>query len=271
MILSKPYVRICRALVVPRKTPRLPRKRLNAPRIRIFATYESEFPEDFDDFDQIEYADDDETEDDPFTASSEVGERSRGIVKWFDDKKGFGFITQDDGSGDIFVHQTNIQSSGFRSLREGEAVEYEAIVSNDGRLSAVQVTGPEGREPLGAQRDSPFSGYSDMDRGNSEYSGKSYNENRYSSEPNTEMGSFSSGLQVVVHNIPWSVTDDGLKDFFMDYNTVSCEIQYDEMGRSRGYGVVKFSDNEDAKRAIMDLHGTQLDGRTVSVRFDRYG
>lgn len=51
---------------------------------------------------------------------------ARGTVKWFNDQKGFGFITPDDGGKDLFVHQTAIQSSGFRSLKEGDHVEYDA-------------------------------------------------------------------------------------------------------------------------------------------------
>lgn len=48
----------------------------------------------------------------------------RGVVKWFNDQKGFGFIQQDGGQ-DVFVHHTSIQSDGFRSLTEGDAVEFE--------------------------------------------------------------------------------------------------------------------------------------------------
>ncbi len=50
---------------------------------------------------------------------------AEGTVKWFDDKKGFGFIEREDGSGDIFVHHSAISSSGFRSLSEGDRVSFE--------------------------------------------------------------------------------------------------------------------------------------------------
>jgi len=49
-----------------------------------------------------------------------------GTVKWFSDEKGFGFITPDDGSKDVFVHHTAIQSDGFRTLAEGAKVSFES-------------------------------------------------------------------------------------------------------------------------------------------------
>jgi CspA family cold shock protein len=49
-----------------------------------------------------------------------------GTVKWFNDEKGFGFITPDDGSKDLFVHQTAIQGEGFRTLREGAKVSFDS-------------------------------------------------------------------------------------------------------------------------------------------------
>jgi cold shock protein len=50
-----------------------------------------------------------------------------GTVKWFNDAKGFGFITPENGSKDCFVHHTAIQGSGFKTLAEGEAVEFDLV------------------------------------------------------------------------------------------------------------------------------------------------
>jgi cold shock protein len=48
-----------------------------------------------------------------------------GTVKWFNDAKGYGFVANDDGSGDLFVHFSNIIGDGYKSLRDGEAVEFD--------------------------------------------------------------------------------------------------------------------------------------------------
>ena len=50
---------------------------------------------------------------------------TQGVVKWFNNEKGFGFITPDGGSGDVFVHYSEIQGSGFRSLEENQRVEFD--------------------------------------------------------------------------------------------------------------------------------------------------
>lgn len=51
--------------------------------------------------------------------------KKQGTVKWFNDGKGFGFITPDEGGEDLFVHQSSIIADGFRSLAEGQRVEYD--------------------------------------------------------------------------------------------------------------------------------------------------
>jgi len=58
--------------------------------------------------------------------------RQTGTVKWFNDAKGFGFITPEDGGKDCFVHYSAIQGSGFRTLAEGDRVAYDLVDSAKG-------------------------------------------------------------------------------------------------------------------------------------------
>jgi cold shock protein len=63
----------------------------------------------------------------------------KGKVKWFNDRKGYGFIEKDDGQGDVFVHHTAINTEGFRTLAEGQEVEFEVIQDQRGE-KAINVT-----------------------------------------------------------------------------------------------------------------------------------
>ena len=62
--------------------------------------------------------------------------RTKGTVKWFNDTKGFGFITPEGGAKDCFVHHSAIQGNGFKSLAEGEQVEFEIVQDTKGPRAA---------------------------------------------------------------------------------------------------------------------------------------
>ncbi len=63
-----------------------------------------------------------------------------GTVKWFNDSKGFGFVTRDDGEKDVFVHHSAIQGQVFKSLAEGEKVEFDVVQGQKGPAAENVVT-----------------------------------------------------------------------------------------------------------------------------------
>ncbi len=64
---------------------------------------------------------------------------AHGVIKWFDNKKGFGFIAQDEGGADVFVHFSVVSGEGFKTLDEGDRVEFEVIQSEKGLKAASVV------------------------------------------------------------------------------------------------------------------------------------
>ena len=74
-----------------------------------------------------------------------------GTVKWFNDAKGFGFITPDDGGEDLFAHFSAIQMAGFKSLKEGQKVQFDVVQGPKGKqASNIQGAGSEvTSNPLG--------------------------------------------------------------------------------------------------------------------------
>ena len=62
-----------------------------------------------------------------------------GVVKWFDAKKGYGFVVSPEVDGDIFIHYTKIQMEGFKKLETGEKIEFDLITSPEGKPQADNV------------------------------------------------------------------------------------------------------------------------------------
>lgn len=108
-----------------------------------------------------------------------------GVCKRFNATKGFGFITDSESGEDLFVHHSAIYGDGFKTLGEGEQVEYEVETDDQGRKKAVNVTGPSGAKVVGDERsrrgggygNSP--GYDDRRGGGGSYGGYGNGGDRY--------------------------------------------------------------------------------------------
>jgi len=78
--------------------------------------------------------------------------KTQGTCKWFNATKGFGFITDKSGGEDLFVHHSAIYAPGFKTLAEGEELEFDIETDENGRKKAVNVTGPGGAPVKGEER-----------------------------------------------------------------------------------------------------------------------
>jgi len=196
-----------------------------------------------------------------------------GTVKWFNPVKGFGFITPQEGGDDLFVHQSVIHAENFRSLADGETVEFSVESDAEGRSKAVDVTGPDGGFVQGKPKKvsrSRSRGGAAGGRGRGRGRGRGPRADGENGEDDEEAAE-SSGLQVVVHNLPWSYAWQALRDLFVDCGEVQrADIITDPYGRSRGFGTVRFSTTEAANSAIEKINDTEIEGRQISVRLDKY-
>jgi len=114
-------------------------------------------------------------------AQQQQQQKETGFCKFFDGKKGFGFITPDNGGDDLFVHQSAIHADGFRSLAEGEKVEFDREMNHEkGKERAINVSGPGGVVVKGAPREQRDDGYNN--RGNNGYG----NNNGYNNRGNND-------------------------------------------------------------------------------------
>jgi CspA family cold shock protein len=96
--------------------------------------------------------------------------RTTGTVKWFNNDKGFGFITPEDGSKDLFVHHSAIQGTGYKSLDEGERVEFDVVQGQKGP-AAENVTRLGGGTPGGGGGGGSRGGYGGGGGGRGGYGG----------------------------------------------------------------------------------------------------
>ena len=90
-----------------------------------------------------------------------------GIVKWFNGRKGFGFIEPEDGGNDVFVHVTALKDSGIKFLNEGDKVSYE-LVENRGRMAAGSLS-LEGEQSSESDGDVEESSEDDDDQNDEDY------------------------------------------------------------------------------------------------------
>ena len=165
-----------------------------------------------------------------------MNEKETGTVKWFSNQKGYGFITREQG-GDVFVHHSSIASEGFRTLDEGQRVEFNVEQGPQG------FAGHECRPAVRLSAGFLQSSLQATLRGG------------------------NMGKKLYVGNLGYSVTASTLEELFASVGEVSAvNLITDRMtGRSRGFAFVEMAESADAQKAIAEINGRGVDGRALKV------
>jgi cold shock CspA family protein len=169
-----------------------------------------------------------------------------GTVKWFNDAKGFGFITTQSGEKDVFVHFSSIQAGGFKSLAEGQRVSFD-ITAGDKGPSATNVAEAWALALWSTRRPRPSAGF------------------------------FSSWQETIIKklfigNLPSETSEATLREMFESFGTVrSVDLAHDIFtGNCKGFGFVEMEGHE-ARAAMAALDGSMTAGGndSLKVRFEQ--
>eukprot|EP00419_Tripos_fusus_P000257 CAMPEP_0172693086 /NCGR_PEP_ID=MMETSP1074-20121228/25721_1 /TAXON_ID=2916 /ORGANISM="Ceratium fusus, Strain PA161109" /LENGTH=220 /DNA_ID=CAMNT_0013513385 /DNA_START=90 /DNA_END=752 /DNA_ORIENTATION=- len=213
-----------------------------------------------------------------------------GVVKFFNDQKGFGFILQDDNGDDLFAHRNSVVDG--QNLVEGDAVSYdEAWDDRKGKSNAVNISGGSGGEGFGGGKG--FGGSKGFSGGKGFGGGKGFKGDGFGGgkgfgggDGYSGGGGFGGGKSfggggkgkgkgkgdgepaVYIGGLSYDTTTESLRYHFESYGTVTyARVMTDrESGKSRGCGKVAFSTEQERDDAIAQLDQSDLDGRTISVR-----
>ena len=169
-------------------------------------------------------------------------EREMGTVKWFSNDKGYGFISR-DGGGEIFAHHSGIEGSGFRTLVEGQRVEFRVSEETKG-LRAVDIkamVGSSSREDVPSQGSVAIEG--------------------------VRRESASMSKRLCVSNLSPSTSEIRLTELFEAIGEVaSLDMVVENIGgRRQGLGVVEMVEEDAARQAVGELDGVEVDGQCIGV------